>query len=86
MVEFRIQTPKQLSSHLRSLRKSLHLTQSQLGARLGIEQARIAKIERNPGSISVDQLIELLNALDAALLIRQKAKAPTPPANLRVSW
>ena len=84
MNDFQIQTSKQLASHLRSLRKSLRLTQAQLGARLGIEQARMAKIERNPGSISVDQLIELLNALEVAVFIRLKAQ--TPANTKRTSW
>lgn len=43
-----IQTAEQLSTHLRSLRRRLKLTQAELGVRLGVEQARVAKIERNP--------------------------------------
>ena len=72
MREFPIQTTQQLSIHLRSLRKRLGLTQAQLGTRLGVEQARIGKIERNPGSISVEQLLQLLTVLESELLIRAK--------------
>jgi HTH-type transcriptional regulator/antitoxin HipB len=86
MNEFEVQTSSQLASHVRSLRKSLGLTQSQLGARLGLEQARIAKIERNPGSISVEQLLALLNALDTGLFIRRKQRKPGSPAKVNVSW
>jgi HTH-type transcriptional regulator/antitoxin HipB len=67
-----VQTAEQLATHLRSLRRRLKLTQSELGVRLGVEQARIGKIERNPGSISVDQLLQLLAALEARLLLESK--------------
>ena len=39
MHEIPLQTIQQLSSHLRSLRRRLGLTQAQLGGRLGVEQA-----------------------------------------------
>jgi HTH-type transcriptional regulator/antitoxin HipB len=72
MYEIPLQTTQQLSSHLRSLRKRSGLTQAQLGVRLGVEQARIGKIERNPGSISVEQLLQLLTVLEAEILIRPR--------------
>jgi hypothetical protein len=53
---------------------------------MGLEQARIAKIERNPGSVSLDQLILLLNALDTTVFIRQKEKTPMPSAKAKVGW
>ncbi len=68
-----IQSPSQLSTHLKSLRKAQHLTQAQLGARIGVKQTRVADIEKDPGSISVDQLLQVLHALDARLLL-----APPP--------
>jgi len=86
MSEFQIQTAKQLASHLRSLRKSQALTQAQLGARLGIEQARMAKIERNPGSVSVEQLLEVLNALGAVVAIQRKDTKAAGKTNARVNW
>jgi HTH-type transcriptional regulator / antitoxin HipB len=86
MHEIHVQTPQQLSSHLRSLRRRLGLTQAQLGGRLGVEQARIGKIERNPGSISVEQLIQLLTILEAEILIRPKTARPrVTPAN-KAAW
>ena len=41
-----LQTPAQLASHLRSLRKTRGLTQAALGRLIGLDQTRIAKIER----------------------------------------
>jgi HTH-type transcriptional regulator/antitoxin HipB len=87
MNEFKVETTQQLASHLRSLRRSNQLTQSQLGTRLNVEQARIAKIERNPGSISVDQLLAILNALDAVVLIqRRSARKVTRTPHTSVDW
>lgn len=57
----------QLKPHLRALRKSRGLTQAQLGARVGVKQARIAEIEANPGAVSLGQLTQVLAALGATL-------------------
>lgn len=87
MAVFPIQTAEQLSTHLRSLRRRLQLTQAELGLRLGVEQARIGKIERNPGSISVDQLLQLLAALDTRLLLESRdARAKVTPGTAKVEW
>lgn len=47
----------------------LGLTQAQLGERIGVKQVRVADIERSPGSVSMDQLLQVLHALDARLLL-----------------
>lgn len=86
MNDFPIQTPQQLSSHLRSLRKRLHLSQGQLGIRMGVEQARVGKIERNPGVVSVEQLLELLATLDAELFIRPKGAKTRLVTAKKVAW
>lgn len=86
MHEIPLQTPQQLSSHLRSLRRRLGLTQAQLGGRLGVEQARIGKIERNPGSISVEQLIQLLTVLEAEILIRPRNSKSRATAARKAAW
>jgi len=59
-----------LRPHLKALRKKRGLTQAQLGAELGVGQVRIAEIEGSPGAVAVEQLVRLLSALDAALVIR----------------
>ena len=76
-----IQASAQLSVHLKSLRKARGLTQTALGARIGIKQVRMADIERNPGAVSLDQLMQVLHALDARLqLLDTHTYADTPPA------
>ena len=64
---FPVVTPAQLSVHIRSLRKARGLTQAALGQRIGVKQARLADIEKNPGAVSLDQLLQVLHALDARL-------------------
>ena len=66
---FPLQTSAQLSVHLKSLRKARGLTQAELGLRIGVKQVRIADIEKNPGAVSLDQLLQILHALDARLLL-----------------
>jgi HTH-type transcriptional regulator/antitoxin HipB len=69
----------QLRPHLRALRKQRGLTQAQLGQRLGIGQVRVAEIEARPGLVSTDQLMQLLAALGATLVLREgDAQAPQP--------
>ncbi|MDP3760712.1 MAG: helix-turn-helix domain-containing protein [Ramlibacter sp.] len=71
-----VQTAGQLSAHLKSLRKACGMTQAELGQRIGVKQVRVADIERNPAAISVEQLLEIIHALDARLLIARAATCP----------
>jgi HTH-type transcriptional regulator/antitoxin HipB len=87
-MDYPLRLTDQLSPHLRALRKQRGLTQAQLGQMLGVGQARVAEIEAKPGLISTEQLIQLLSALGATLVVRDlagtsPAAAPpgkTPPA------
>jgi HTH-type transcriptional regulator/antitoxin HipB len=69
-MDYPVRLADQLKAHLRSLRKQRGLTQAALGKRLGIGQVRIAEIEARPGLVSVDQLVKLLSALSAGLVVR----------------
>jgi HTH-type transcriptional regulator/antitoxin HipB len=68
-MDYPIRLTDQLRAHLRALRKQRGLTQAQLGRKLGIGQVRVAEIEARPGLVSVDQLIKLLSALGATLVL-----------------
>ena len=72
-MDYPIQSPGQLSAHLRALRKSCGLSQVQLGAVLGVGQARIARIERNPTAVSVEQFLAVLGALGVQMVLRANA-------------
>lgn len=79
-----IQTSTQLSVHIKSLRKARGLTQTALGQRVGVKQVRMADIEKNPGAVSLDQLLQVLHALDARLLLadtRRYASHTSTPAS-----
>ena len=82
-MDYTIQTPSQLSAHLRALRQAKSLSQAGLGQILGVGQARVARIEADPTSISVDQFLRLLSALDAQMVLSTTAgtaKAAEPSA------
>ena len=71
-----LQTPEQLSLHLKALRKARGLTQTQIAARIGIGQSRYAFIEQHPLRASTGQILELLAALDVDLLMRPRDSRP----------
>lgn len=81
-MDYAIRLADQLRAHLRSLRKQRGLTQAQLGQRLGIGQARMAEIEARPGLVSVDQLMQILSALGATLVLREGAEGAAASAPL----
>ena len=76
-MSFPLRIPGQLKQHLRALRKSRGLTQGQLGALVGVRQARIAEIEANPGAVSLDQLTKVLAALGGTLHLHSAEGAGT---------
>jgi len=76
-----LHTPSQLSVHLKSLRKARGLTQAALGELVGVKQVRIADIEKEPGTVSLAQLMQVLHALDARLQLvdtKRYGNATTP--------
>ena len=92
-MSYAIRLPDQLKQHLRALRKSHGLTQAQLGALVGVKQARIAEIEADPGAVSLDQLTKILAALGGTLhlhiagapgLTESRIAVPTPTPHRKV--
>lgn len=81
-MDYPIQSPGQLSAHLRALRKARGLNQVQLGAALGVGQARIARIERDPTAVSVEQFLGLLGVLGVQMVLRSGGShtAAVPPS------
>lgn len=73
---FPVRFPDQLRQHLRALRKRHDLTQAQLGALIGVSQARIAEIEANPGLVNFEQLMKLLSVLGVSLTLQEEAAVP----------
>jgi len=69
-MDYPLKTTEQLRQQLRSLRKKRRLTQARLGVLIGVTQARVVEIEANPGAVSLQQIMQVLNALGAGLVIR----------------
>jgi len=86
-MDYLIQTPNQLASHLRSLRRAHRLTHAQLGTLVGLDQTRIAKIEKDPRRISLGQLVKILSALGVRILLQPaKTESPKPLTPNAVDW
>ncbi len=80
-----LQLVTQLPQLMRSIRKSRRLSQAELAQLLGVTQARVAKIERNPSAISVKQFFNILQVLQIGLVFRDKqALAPSEPSTSEV--
>ena len=80
-----LQTTNQLADHLRSFRKTRGLTQAQLGRLVGIDQTRMARIEKNPDRVSVNALLKLLAALRVRVLL-QPLDAPRTADHHNADW
>lgn len=79
-MSYPIRLTEQLKPQLRALRKARGLTQSQLGALIGVKQARMAEIEAHPGMVSLEQLLKLLSVLGATLHLHvEPTSAPEAP-------
>lgn len=79
-MDYPLQLTSQLQQLLKSLRKSRQMTQAQLARHLGVVQSRVADIEREPGSVSVEQLMNILAMLGAQLVVRETAPPTLPSA------
>ena len=69
-MDFDIILAAQLGPQLKALRKLKGVSQEELGRQIGVKQVRIADIEANPGLVSVEQLLRILQVLGATLAIR----------------
>lgn len=69
-MDYPVSLAPQLRQLLRSLRKARGWTQADLAQRLGVVQSRVATIERDPGAISVEQLMHILALLGAQMVVR----------------
>ena len=77
-----VQSPSQLTLHLKSLRRSRKMTQADMAERLAVTQERYSQMERNPELISTGRFLEVLAALRVDLLLKlrpsESPRMPTP--------
>lgn len=87
-MDYPLLNPQQLAAHLRSLRKAKNLTQEQLGKKIGLSQVRIGKIERDPRTVSIGQLMRILAFLGArfVLQVSETKETSKPPPDQTSPW
>jgi HTH-type transcriptional regulator / antitoxin HipB len=78
-MEYVARTAHQLGQALRSRRHQLGLTQSEVGAKVGLLQAQVSVIESHGAKATVTTLYKALSALGLELVLRDNAPAPSKP-------
>jgi len=73
----------QLGQILATRRRASKLSQRALAAKLAISQNRLSEIEANPGTLTVDRLLEFANLLGLELVIQDRP--PTQPSS-KTEW
>ncbi|MYF68726.1 MAG: helix-turn-helix domain-containing protein [Proteobacteria bacterium] len=68
-------TEQQLGAIIRRERRRQELTQQQLGARIGLRQATISKLERGEPATRLRTLLDALTALGLQLVIEERETA-----------
>ncbi|WP_299755320.1 helix-turn-helix transcriptional regulator [uncultured Pontibacter sp.] len=63
---------------IKKLRKAQHLTQTELGEKIGVQKAQISKLEKSTGSVSLETFARVIGALGAKL----KVEAPSSELEL----
>jgi HTH-type transcriptional regulator/antitoxin HipB len=78
-MEYVARTAHQLGQALRSRRKKLGLTQSEVAAKVGLLQAQVSVIESHDAKATVTTLYKALSALGLELVLRDAAPASIKP-------
>jgi HTH-type transcriptional regulator / antitoxin HipB len=67
-----INTPKQIGANLASRRKHLKLSQTEVASKLALSQNRLSELESRPETMTVEQLLALLNVLGLEMSLRER--------------
>jgi HTH-type transcriptional regulator/antitoxin HipB len=73
----------QLGQILVTRRRAFKLSQRALATKLAISQNRLSEIETNPGSLTVERLLELANLLGLEIVIQDR---PSTYHSSRTEW
>lgn len=68
----------QLGQILAARRRASKLSQRALAAKLAISQNRLSEIETDPGTLTVERLLELSNILGLELVIQNRPSTHSP--------
>ncbi|MEO8016211.1 MAG: helix-turn-helix domain-containing protein [Pseudomonadota bacterium] len=77
-----ITTARQIGASLQGRRKHLKLSQAEVASRLGLSQNRLSELEADPGTLTVEQLLALVNALGLELRLGDRASG----GKSKVEW
>ena len=77
-----INTPKQIGANLTSRRKHLKLSQTDVASKLALSQNRLSELESRPETMTVEQLLALLNVLGLEMNLRERDAGSKP----KVEW
>lgn len=69
-----IYSPRQLANQLRLLRQKNQWTQSELAKRVGLKQSTVSHFENNPDLTTLATLFKILQSLELALTVQDKAE------------
>jgi HTH-type transcriptional regulator/antitoxin HipB len=73
----------QLGQILATRRRASKRSQRVLAAKLAISQNRLSEIETNPGTLTVDRLLELANLLGLELVVQDR---PSTQRSSKTEW
>lgn len=76
-----ITTSGQLGPFLKSMRAKRGFSQAELGAKIGLSQERISRIESHPETVTLDQILTVLMALEAVLTVEAKTSGAAKTNN-----
>jgi HTH-type transcriptional regulator/antitoxin HipB len=81
-----IRTTGDLGPLLRRLRKTRNWSQTELGRRIGLSQERISAIENHPESVTLDNLFNVMMALEVHFAVVEPEPLPRGDAPQRDAW
>ncbi len=70
----RARTARQIGAILRRARRNANLTQAELGARIGLRQATISKLEAGEPATRLSTLMDVLSALGLEIVIDERGR------------
>jgi len=71
-----VRTSKQLGAAIRRHRRSVGLSQAQLGAKTNLRQATISALERGEPGTELRTVIDVMTALGIEIVVRDRSQSP----------
>ncbi|MBP9763969.1 MAG: helix-turn-helix domain-containing protein [Gammaproteobacteria bacterium] len=81
-----IHTPKDLALMVIDQRKKLKLSQSQVGALVGVKQTTISAFENKPENTKLETLFNILSAVNLEINLSGKDKSLTTETPWKEEW